>query len=136
MQRQISEMLASGIITISHATHYSQVLLVPKPGVDKFRMFIDYRNLNDCTKDASYPIPNIDQMFRRIGLKKPQFWVHGPNYWVPPSFSFFILPCIYSIYTVLWFIRVYPSSFRPQKSTILLLGTYGDSFGGTHILRV
>ena len=137
VQRQISEMLAAGIITDgSKATHYSQVLLVPKPGVDKFRMCIDYRNLNDCTKDASYPIPNIDQMFRRIGLKKPQFWVHGPNYWVPPSFSFFILPCIYSIYTVLWFIRVYPSSFRPQKSTILLTGTNGDSFGGTHILRV
>jgi hypothetical protein len=33
-------------------------------------MCIDFRNLNDCTEDASWPIPNITEMLRRIGTHK------------------------------------------------------------------
>jgi hypothetical protein len=29
-----------------------------------------FRNLNDCTEDASWPIPNITEMLRRIGTHK------------------------------------------------------------------
>ena len=39
-----------------------------------FRMCIDYRALNDCTADASWPIPNIAEMFRRIGSQKPKIF--------------------------------------------------------------
>jgi hypothetical protein len=43
--------------------------MVPKPDGSK-RMCIDFRNLNDCTEDASWPIPNITEMLRRIGTHK------------------------------------------------------------------
>ena len=45
--------------------------MIPKPdGI--FRMCVDYRALNDCTADASWPILNIAEMFRRIGSQKPK----------------------------------------------------------------
>ena len=34
----------------------------------------DYRALNDCTPDASGPIPNIAEMLRRIGSRKPKIF--------------------------------------------------------------
>ena len=37
-------------------------------------MCVDYRALNDCTADASWPIPNIAEMFRRIGSQKPKIF--------------------------------------------------------------
>jgi hypothetical protein len=43
--------------------------MVPKPDGSK-RMCIDFCNLNDCTEDASWPIPNITEMLRRIGAHK------------------------------------------------------------------
>ena len=33
-------------------------------------MCIDYQNLNDCTEDALWPIPNMNEMLRRIGAHK------------------------------------------------------------------
>ena len=47
----------------------SQILMVPKPD-GTFRMCVDYRALNDCTADASWPIPNIAEIFRRTGSQK------------------------------------------------------------------
>ena len=32
---------------------------------------IDYRNLNECTEHASWPVPNITGMLQRIGSQKP-----------------------------------------------------------------
>ena len=37
--------------------------MVPKPDGSK-RMCIDYRNLNDSTPDASWPIPNISEIHK------------------------------------------------------------------------
>ena len=37
-------------------------------------MCVDYRALNDCTPDASWPIPNIAEMLRRIGSRKPKIF--------------------------------------------------------------
>ena len=67
----IETLLRQGIIRKSTSPHYSQVLLVPKPD-STFRMCVDYRALNDCTPDASWPIPNIAEMLRRIGSRKPK----------------------------------------------------------------
>ena len=47
--------------------------MVPKPD-GTFRMCVDYRALNDCTADASWPIPNIAEMLRRIGSQKPKIF--------------------------------------------------------------
>ena len=38
---------------------------------DSYRFCIDYRNLNECTQAASWPLPNIQGMFERIGHYKP-----------------------------------------------------------------
>ena len=54
----IETFLRQGIIRKTTSLHYSQVLPVPKPD-NTFRMCADYRALNDCTPDASWPIPNI-----------------------------------------------------------------------------
>ena len=69
----IETLLRQGIIRKSTSPHYSQVLLVPKPD-DTFRMCVDYRALNDCTPDASWPIQNIAEMLRRIGSRKPKIF--------------------------------------------------------------
>ena len=47
--------------------------MVPKPD-GTFRMCVDYRALNACTADASWPIPNIAEMFRRTGSQKPKIF--------------------------------------------------------------
>ena len=65
-------LLRQGIIRKLNAAHYSQVILVPKPD-QTFRMCVDYRALNDCTPDASWPIPNIAEMLR-IGSRKPKIF--------------------------------------------------------------
>jgi transposase InsO family protein len=64
--RQVDELLKTGIIEPSTASYYSQVILASKPD-DEWRFCIDFRKLNDCTKSASWPIPNIKQMFGRLG---------------------------------------------------------------------
>ena len=37
-------------------------------------MCVDYRALNDCTPDASWPISNIAERLRRIGSRKPKIF--------------------------------------------------------------
>ena len=69
----LETLLKQGIIVKSQASHYSQVLLVPKPD-STFRIRFDYRALNDCTPDASWPIPNIAEVLRRIGSRKPKIF--------------------------------------------------------------
>ena len=63
-------MLADGVIEKSDASYYSHLVIVLKTE-DKVRVCIDYRNLNDCIKPASWPRPNIRGLFERIGHNKP-----------------------------------------------------------------
>jgi hypothetical protein len=67
--KQLDVLMKQGITRVSQAPHYSQVLMVPKPG-GKWRMCVDFRALNDCTLDASWPIPIIAEMLRRIGAQR------------------------------------------------------------------
>ena len=69
IRRQIEAMLKARIITKSNASYYSQVILALKPdGTSRF--CIDYRNQNDATKPASWPIPHIRQILGRLGAHK------------------------------------------------------------------
>ena len=68
----IETLLRQGIVRKSTSPHYSQGLLVPRSN-NTFRM-CDYRALNDCTPDASWHIPNIAEMLRRIGSRKPKIF--------------------------------------------------------------
>ena len=71
--KTLQTLISRGIVEISQSPHYSQILMVPKAD-GTFRMCVDYRALNDCTADASWPVPNIAEMFRRIGSQKPKIF--------------------------------------------------------------
>ena len=71
----IALLLKQRIISASQATHYSQVLLVPKPGrSDAWRLCIDYRALNEVLEGMGWPIPHIQHMIERIGRKRPKWF--------------------------------------------------------------
>ena len=45
--------------------YLSRAFLIKKPGEDKWRLVVDYRELNDITIKDSYPIPNMNEVVRR-----------------------------------------------------------------------
>lgn len=71
IERQIEKLLKDNIIKESHSPWSAPVHLVPKKldasGERKFRLVIDYRRLNDITVDDRYPLPNISDLFDRLG---------------------------------------------------------------------
>jgi len=69
----IKQALADGLIKLSNAGAFSQVLLTPKPN-GKWRFCIDYRALNELSESLGWPIPNIKQMLNNIGSQKPKYF--------------------------------------------------------------
>ena len=69
----IQTLICQGTVEKSQSPHYSQILMVPKPD-GTFRMCVDYIASNDCTADASWPIPDIAEMLRRIGSQIPKIF--------------------------------------------------------------
>lgn len=71
IQRQVDKLLANDIIRESHSPWSAPVHLVPKKldatGEKKYRMVVDYRRLNDVTIDDKYPLPNITDLFDKLG---------------------------------------------------------------------
>lgn len=71
VERQISEMLASGIIKKSSSPYNAPIWVVPKKidnsGMQKWRVVVDYRKLNDITISDKFPIPNIEDLFSKLG---------------------------------------------------------------------
>jgi hypothetical protein len=53
------------------AVYCSQILMVPKPDGSR-RLCVDYRPLNFCTPNPSWPLQDISQSFNRIGVQKPK----------------------------------------------------------------
>lgn len=66
VQRQIDDMLANDIIEETTSEWSSPVLLVPKKSdrsnERKWRLVIDYRQLNNRIKDDKFPLPNITEI--------------------------------------------------------------------------
>ena len=58
-----------GVIERSDAAYYSHPVMVNKTA-DTYQTCIDYRSLNECIEQASFPLPNIKHLFERIGNKK------------------------------------------------------------------
>ena len=63
-------MLKSGIIEKVDTAYYSHPVIVQKTA-DSFRFCIDYRGLNEATEKASWPLPNITQLFDRMSAQRP-----------------------------------------------------------------
>ena len=66
---QIEVMDQAGVITRSDATHWSQVLLTPKPNL-KWRFCIDFRRLNETMRNKGWPLPRIQEVIQRIGAQR------------------------------------------------------------------
>lgn len=69
--KQIMEMEKQGIIRKSMSRYASPVVVVAKkPNKDgeiKYRICVDYRALNELTRDDKFPLPNIESLFDKLG---------------------------------------------------------------------
>jgi len=72
--KQIKAYLDLNVIQKSNSNYYSQILMVPKPGLNNWRFCLDLRNLNKATKPMGSVLPSIQQMLIRIGMKKPKYF--------------------------------------------------------------
>jgi hypothetical protein len=71
IDKQVVEMLDQGVIRPSQSEWNFPLLVVPKKmdasGEKKWRIYIDFRRLNDVTIGDSYPLPNIQDILDKIG---------------------------------------------------------------------
>lgn len=71
IKNQVEQLQKNNIIQESFSPWNAPVHLVPKKpdasGVPKYRMVIDYRRLNDITTDDKYPLPNMTDIFDKLG---------------------------------------------------------------------
>lgn len=71
VEKQINKMLNDKIIEPSSSPYSSPIWIVPKKrdssGKRKWRLVVDYRNLNAVTVGDSYPLPLIDNILDQLG---------------------------------------------------------------------
>lgn len=74
IQKQIKELLENDIIRESKSPWNSPIIIVNKKqdasGEQKFRMVIDYRELNDKTVNDRYPVPHIEGILDQLNGSK------------------------------------------------------------------
>ncbi|CAF4944161.1 unnamed protein product [Pieris macdunnoughi] len=74
VRNQIDKMLKQNIIEPSNSPWSSPIWVVPKKldasNVQKWRVVIDYRKLNDISIGDTYPIPQIAEIFDQLGCSK------------------------------------------------------------------
>ena len=71
VKSQISKLLAQNIIRDSNSPWSSPIWIVPKKldqsGKQKWRMCVDFRNINKKTVDDKFPLPNITDILDKLG---------------------------------------------------------------------
>lgn len=74
INQQVNKLLESEIIEPSISPYNSPLWIVPKKpdsaGNKRWRMVIDYRNLNEKTTGDAYPLPNITDILDQLGNAK------------------------------------------------------------------
>lgn len=69
MHQQVHKMLDEGIIEPSNAPWSSPMVIVKKHN-GKYRMYINYRRVNKQTKQTTYPIAQMEAIFRKLQTAK------------------------------------------------------------------
>ena len=134
IDNQTDEMLGSGVIRLSQAGAYSQVLLVRKSD-GSWRFCIDYRRLNEATEAETWPIPDIPVMLRNIGRNKPGYFGVldlTKGYYQTPlaegssKYTAFITPSgLYEWRRVPMGLKGAPGYFQRTMTTLVLAGLVG-----------
>lgn len=73
ISNQVSEMLEQNIIEPSVSSYNSPIILVPKKSTDgkkKYRLCIDFRQLNKRLIPDKFPLPRIDDVLDNLGRAK------------------------------------------------------------------
>ena len=74
VNKQVKDLLDAGIIKPSESPYNTPVWIVPKKadsqGNPRWRMVLDFRELNNKTIGDSYPLPNITEIFDQVGSAK------------------------------------------------------------------
>ncbi|XP_069177597.1 uncharacterized protein [Procambarus clarkii] len=66
VKEEVDYMLKHHLIALSSSPWSSPILLVPKPG-KKYRLYIDYRQVNKVTVANTYPLPRVEECLDAIG---------------------------------------------------------------------
>lgn len=73
VEKQVTKLLKNDLIEPSQSSYNSPIVLVPKKsynGEKKYRMCIDYRNINKKLIADKYPLPRIDEILDGLGRAK------------------------------------------------------------------
>ena len=76
-QKAIKDYITEGfetLLEISEARRTSQVNMVPKPTPGEWRLTCDFRELNDCCKKMSFPLPKIEEIMGRIAKSGSRYF--------------------------------------------------------------
>ena len=73
IERQTADMLANDIIQPSESVWSAPLLLIKKKTGDT-RMCMDYRRLNSVTKQISFPLPRLQEVFDTLTEGQPKFF--------------------------------------------------------------
>ena len=68
-KEKIQYLLENDFIEPLKSEWLSPCILLPKPD-GSFRMWTDYRKVNNCTKTDTFPIPRTDDCIDKIGQSK------------------------------------------------------------------
>ena len=74
LDKQIQELLENDIIEESDSIWSAPTVLVKKPGINNFRLTIDYRQLNKITKPINFPLPRLETVFDFLGNVQPSYF--------------------------------------------------------------
>ena len=95
-------------------------------------MCVYYRELNDCKADASWPIPNTAEMFRKIGSQKPkifgimdltQGYHHASSNLATRAYTSFITSSgVYQFTRLPFGPKLAPLYFKEIMATVVLTG--------------
>ncbi|XP_070026508.1 uncharacterized protein LOC142182249 [Nicotiana tabacum] len=69
IEKMIAEMLESSVIRPSVSPLYSPIIMLKKKD-STWRLWIDYRKLNDCSVKDKFPIPVIEELLDELGGSK------------------------------------------------------------------